>query len=186
MATGTDRFLKLQYGRVVPTQTSMRINSCVITHASLEKPVTIIDCPGHPRLAHLLRQSLSTSAPRGVIVMIDAATIKQELNSVANTVYSTLLVLPRPVHVLFVTNKSDLFTAFPVHKVRELLEEEISILKKTRDDGLEDDDERATLGGTDFKFGELEEDGVMVKWANGSIESREVAGILEWISERIS
>lgn len=162
----------------------MSINSSQLTHDSLPKPITIVDCPGHPRLAHLLRQSLATSPPRGVILMLDAATLKQDLNSVANTVYSTLLALPRPIHVLVVTNKSDLFTALPVNKVRELLEEEISTLKKTRDEGLEDDEERATLGGPEFKFDELEEEGVVVEWTKGSIESREVAGILEWISER--
>jgi signal recognition particle receptor subunit beta len=118
--------------------------------------------------------------------MLDAATLKPDLNTVANTVYSTLLVLPRPIHVLLVTNKSDLFTALPISKVRELLEEEISALKKTRDEGLEDDEERATLGGSEFKFDELEEEGVVVEWTKGSIESREIAGILEWMSERIS
>jgi len=182
----SDMSSKLKYGRTVPTQTSMSINSCLLTHASLKKPVTIIDCPGHPRLAHLLRQSLATTPPRGVTVLLDAATIKQDLNSVANSVYSTLLALPRPIHVLFVANKSDLFTALPVHKVRELLEEEISTLKKTRDDGLEDDEERPTLGGPEFNFSELEEDAVMVEWTKGSIESREVAGVLEWVSDRIS
>jgi signal recognition particle receptor subunit beta len=118
--------------------------------------------------------------------MLDAATLKQNLNTVANTVYSTLLILPRPIHVLIVANKSDLFTALPVNKIRDLLEAEISALKKTRDEGLEDDEERATLGGSAFKFDELEEEGVAVEWRKGSIESREVAGILEWMSERIS
>jgi signal recognition particle receptor subunit beta len=178
--------LQLKFGRVVPTQTSMIVNSSQLTHDSLQKPVTIVDCPGHPRLAHLLRQSLALSTPRGVILMLDGATLKQNLNTVANTAYSTLLALPRPIHVLVVTNKSDLFTALPVTKVRDLLEEEISALKKTRDEGLEDDEERTTLGGLEFKFDELEEEGVVVEWTKGSIESREVAGILEWMSERIS
>lgn len=101
-------------------------------------------------------------------------------------VYSTLLALPKPAYVLFVANKSDLFTALPVGKVRELLEREISSLKKTRDDGVDEDEERNVLGGDDFKFDELEDEKVHVEWARGSIESREVAGILEWITNRIS
>src|SRR5436190_20635899 len=62
---------QFQYGRVVPTQTSMSIISATLSHASLEKQIVMIDCPGHPRLAHLLRQSLSTYSPRGIIILID-------------------------------------------------------------------------------------------------------------------
>jgi signal recognition particle receptor subunit beta len=163
----------------------MAINSATVKNGSLDRSVTIIDCPGHPRLAHLLRQSLSTTKPKGVILMIDAATLNKELNDVSNTVYSTLLALPRPAYVLCVANKSDLFTALPVGRVRELLEKEITSLKKTRDD-ISDEDERTTLGGTEFKFSELEEEAVFVEWGSGSVESRQVAGILEWISRRIS
>lgn len=118
--------------------------------------------------------------------MIDSATVKNELNAVANMVYSTLLALPKPVYVLFVANKSDLFTALPVGKVKELLEREITSLKKTRDDGLDEDEERNVLGGDEFKFDELEDEKVHVEWTRGSIESREVAGILEWIAKRRS
>ena len=118
--------------------------------------------------------------------MIDSASVKNDLNSVANMVYSTLLALPKPVYVLFVANKSDLFTALPVGKVREMLEKEISSLKKTRDDSMDEDEERNVLGGDDFKFEELEDEKVYVEWTRGSIESREVAGILEWIAKRIS
>jgi signal recognition particle receptor subunit beta len=164
----------------------MSINSATLSHASLEKPVVIVDCPGHPRLAHLLRQSLSTQSPRGVILLIDSASINKDLNLVANTVYSTLLALPRPIRVLIVANKSDLFTALPVNKVRELLESEISSLKKTRDDSLDEDEERTSLGNVKFNFDELEDEGVVVEWSRGSIESRQIAGILEWISKRIS
>ena len=101
-------------------------------------------------------------------------------------VYSTLLALPRPIHVLIVANKSDLFTALPVTKVRELLESEISSLKKTRDDSFDEEEERTSLGNIEFNFDELENEGVVVEWTRGSIESRQVAGILEWISKRIS
>ena len=176
----------MKYSRVIPTQTSLSINSASIKHASLEKEVTIIDCPGHPRLAHILKQSLSTHSPRGVIILIDAATIKQDVNAVANMVYSTLLALPKPVHVLIVANKSDLFTALPVRNVRELLEGEITSLKRTRDNSVDEDEERIALGGTEFQFEELESDGVLVEWTQGSVESRQVAGILEWISSRTS
>jgi signal recognition particle receptor subunit beta len=118
--------------------------------------------------------------------LIDAASVNKDLNSVANMVYSTLLALPRPIHLLIVANKSDLFTALPVNKVRELLESEISSLKKTRDEGMEEDEERMTLGGTEFKFDELENEGVVIEWTRGSIEARQVAGVLEWISKRVA
>jgi hypothetical protein len=85
-----------------------------------------------------------------------------------------------------VANKSDLFTALPVTKVRELLEGAISGLKKTRDEANVDEEERSTLGGVPFDFDELENEGVMVEWTRGSVESREIAGILEWIAKRIS
>lgn len=165
----------------------MTINSSPLTHSSLEKQITLLDCPGHPRLAHLLRQSLTQRSPKGFLLLLDSANLKQNLNEIANTVYSTLLLLPRPCHVLIVANKSDLFTALPVTKVRELLEGAISGLKKTKDEtNLVDEEERSTLGGVPFDFDELEGEGVMVEWTRGSVESREIAGVLEWISKRIS
>jgi len=176
----------LQYGRIISTQTSQTINMATLKHASLEKSITLIDCPGHPRLAGLLHKSLTAYTPQGVIILVDAATIIKDLNTIANLVYSTLLALPRPSHVLIVANKSDLFTALPVGKVRELLETEITSLKKTRDEGIDEDEERTSLGGDVFKFDELESEGVEVEWTRGSIEGREVAGILEWISNRVS
>jgi signal recognition particle receptor subunit beta len=175
---------QLNYGKQLPTQTSMSINSATIPFPSSEKQITIIDCPGNPRLAHLLRHSLSTHAPRGIIILLDSASINRDLNAVANIVYSTLLALPRPVDVLIVANKSDLFTALPVNKVRDLLESEISSIKKTRDDSVDDDEERVTLGGLEFKFDELESDGVVVEWTRSSIESEQVEGILRWIVAR--
>ena len=39
---------QFKYGRVVPTQTSVSINSAMLSHASLEKQIVMIDCPGHP------------------------------------------------------------------------------------------------------------------------------------------
>jgi len=68
-------------------------------------------------------------------------------------------------------------------KVRKLLEGEITSLKKTRDEGIDEDEERTSLGGDVFKFDELESEGVEVEWTRGSIEGREV---LEWISNRVS
>lgn len=95
-------------------------------------------------------------------------------------------MLPRPCHVLMVANKSDLFTALPVAKIRQLLEEAISSLKKTKDEAVVDEDERSTLGGIPFNFDELADEGIDIEWTRGSTESRQVAGILEWISDRIS
>ena len=164
----------------------MTVNSSALNHSSLDKRITLLDSPGHPRLAHLLRQSLTTHSPKGFLLLIDSANLKQSLNETANTVYSILLTLPRPCDVLIVANKSDLFTVLPVTKVRELLEGAISGLKKTRDEANVDEEERSTLGGVPFDFDELESEGVMVEWTRGSVESREIAGILEWIAKRIS
>ena len=71
-------------------------------------------------------------------------------------------------------------------KVRELLESEITSLKKTRDDSLEEEEERTTLGGAEFHFDDLESEGIMVEWTRASVETAQTAGILEWISQRIS
>ena len=49
-----------------------------------------------------------------------------------------------------------------------------------------DEEERSTLGSVPFDFDELESEGVVVDWTRGSVESREIAGVLEWISKRIS
>jgi signal recognition particle receptor subunit beta len=164
----------------------MSINSATINHASLETSVTVIDCPGHPRLAHLLRQSLNDKKPQGTMMLLDASAIKRDLNAIANTVYSILLTLPRPSHILIVANKSDLFTALPVSKLHDLLESEITSLKRTRDENLDEEEERQTLGGSHFQFEDLDDEGLFVEWTAASTETRQTAGILEWISKRLS
>ena len=119
-------------------------------------------------------------------MLLDASTIKRDLNAIANTVYSILLTLPRPSHILIVANKSDLFTALPVSKLRDLLESEITSLKRTRDENLDEDEERQVLGGSHFQFEDLDDEGLFVEWTAASTETRQTAGILEWISKRIS
>jgi signal recognition particle receptor subunit beta len=149
----------------------------------------LIDCPGHLRLVHLFQESLKTHhSPRGVILLLDSATLTKNVSAVANYVYSTLTTLPRPVHVLMVANKSDLFTALPVAKIRELIETEINNIKKSTDNStIDDDEERIDLGGSDFRFGNLDDDGIMVDWQRTSIETKEdLDSINRWISEQMS
>jgi hypothetical protein len=135
----------LQAHRVDTISDADYFANSTISRMSLSPLIFLGFCPCQESVNPVCAECSHFSGPTPTLVnlpafMIDAATIKQELNSVANTVYSTLLALPRPVHVLFVTNKSDLLTELPVHKVPELLEEEISTLKKTRTSGQSSED----------------------------------------------
>ncbi|KAF1987423.1 P-loop containing nucleoside triphosphate hydrolase protein [Aulographum hederae CBS 113979] len=148
----------------------------------LEKPLLLVDTPGHGKLRHFGLEHLNaTPNLKGIIYVVDAASIPSSstgsssesgLADAAEYLHDILLVLqkryttaksskgPKDVPVLIAANKLDLFTALPAPLLKTSLEKEISRVRETRAKGLltagsgdADADDRGWLGeGGESKF----------------------------------
>jgi len=147
-----------------------------------EKPLQLIDTPGHGKLRHYAREYLQDPPPglKGIIFVIDAANVSSDSSSSANEtlqdaaeyLHDILLLLqkrytsaktskgPKELPVLIAANKLDLFTALPAPLLKGKLEQEISRVRDARAKGLmaagmgeEGSEERDWLGeGGESKF----------------------------------
>lgn len=104
--------------------------------------------------------------------------------------------------VLVAANKQDVFTSLPAGLVKSKLEEEVGKIRQTKSKalldsgiGMEDDSDEASnwlgeYGAKTFKFGQMEEHGVDVAVAGGSVkgdgdEKGNVKDWWAWIGENV-
>ncbi|KAI1394692.1 P-loop containing nucleoside triphosphate hydrolase protein [Hypoxylon fuscum] len=171
----------------------------------------LVDTPGHGKLRnqHAMAQ-LAASTLRGVIFVLDAATLDDCLADAAAYLYDVLLALqkrtgagktskaPAAIHVLVAANKLDLFTALPASLVKSNLEAELGRIRKSRSKGLLDsgvgDDEVGSeeqdgwlgeYGSEKFTFRQMREFDVEIDVIGGSVLEGNVDKWWDWISERI-
>lgn len=158
----------------------------------------LLDTPGHGKMRHHARSSLTTSsALKGLVYVVDSAAISSAtgLAEAAEYLHDVLLVLqrrhtqsktskgPQAIPVLVAANKQDVFTSLPVALVKSKLEHEIAKVRQTRSKGLLDsgigmedesgnDEESNWLGeygATEFAFRQMEEHGVEVTLLGGNV-----------------
>ncbi|KAK2788214.1 hypothetical protein FQN52_006753 [Onygenales sp. PD_12] len=167
------------------------------------------DTPGHGKLRAsqgiesldaLSSTKKATSGVRGVIFMLDSATLSQSdelLRDAAKYLHDVLMTLQKRVYsngsriskkianipVLVAANKQDLFTALPPGSVKSRLESEIEKIRQSTRKGLLDvsvgasaEEEQDMLGGDEddgpFTFQLLEEQiGIKVDVVGGAVKS---------------
>ncbi|KAI1811182.1 signal recognition particle receptor beta subunit-domain-containing protein [Poronia punctata] len=198
------------------------------------KKFLLVDTPGHGKLrGTALSQILSNSKnPRpipttttttttsgllgdpstlkGIIYVLDAATLEESLADAATYLYDLLLALqrragsgksskpPSAIDVLVAANKMDLFTALPATLVKSNLENELGKIRLSRSKGLLDsgvgaddvgsEEQDAWLGeyGSEkFSFAQLREFDVEVEVVGGSVLEGKVDKWWDWITKRI-
>ncbi|KAJ1345095.1 hypothetical protein BSLG_000610 [Batrachochytrium salamandrivorans] len=164
----TTLFFRFTQHRFIETCTSMQENTAKLILDSTtpnEKPVQLVDIPGHVRLRFKLDEFLPRA--KGILFMVDASQLRKEetLRVTAEYMYD-LLTDPvtvsnaLPVHV--VCGKSDVLLALSPTLVQTMLEQEIHELRKAKSAGIagqtEDDEERTYLGyeGEPFRFEHIE------------------------------
>ncbi|KAI0165889.1 signal recognition particle receptor beta subunit [Xylariaceae sp. FL1272] len=189
------------------------------------KKFLLIDTPGHGKLrGHALTQlggngksSKKSQTPfgdsamlRGVVYVLDSATMDDCLADAATYLYDILLSLqkragagrtsraPHAVHVLIAANKLDLFTALPASLVRTSLEAELGRIRQSRSKGLldsgvgtddigseEQDNWLGEYGSEKFSFSQMREFEIEVDVIGGSVLEQNVDKWWEWIAQRI-
>ena len=167
----------------------------------------IIDTPGHGKLRERAFEGLADPSIRGVIFVVDSATIDEKdgaiLRIASSYLHDLLLALQRrktgkagskatsDIDILIAANKQDLFTALPPGSVRARLESEIEKVRYSKNRGLvtvgeeDKDDDSEALGGHGeqaFTFERLAEDyGIKVDALGGAVKGEEVGkGVRRW------
>ncbi|KAI0526273.1 signal recognition particle receptor beta subunit-domain-containing protein [Xylaria bambusicola] len=186
------------------------------------KKFHLVDTPGHGKLRGAALDQLGgdgkTGKPqfgdstmlRGVIYMLDAATLEDTLADAATYLYQVLLTLqkrtgsghtsraPNAVHVLIAANKLDLFTALPASLVRSNLESELGRIRQSRSKGLldsgvgtdeigseEQDSWLGEYGSEKFTFAQMREFDIEIDVIGGSVLEANVDKWWDWIVGRI-
>ncbi|KAK8095814.1 signal recognition particle receptor beta subunit [Apiospora kogelbergensis] len=175
------------------------------------KKFLLVDTPGHGKLRNFAMDSLvAKDGLRGIVFMLDAATLDENLAATANYLYEVLLALQKRVsssktskavtviNVLIAANKSDLFTALPATLVKSNLEAELGRIRKSRSKGLlasgvgiddvdneENDDWLGEYGSEKFTFGQMQEFNLEVDIIGGSVSEAKVDKWWHWVSERL-
>ncbi|KAK7941210.1 hypothetical protein PG997_002966 [Apiospora hydei] len=175
------------------------------------KKFLLVDTPGHGKLRNFAMDSLvAREGLKGIVFMLDAATLDENLAATANYLYEVLLALqkrvssvktsktPSAINVLIAANKSDLFTALPATLVKSNLEAELGRIRKSRSKGLlasgvgiddvdngENDDWLGEYGSEKFTFGQMQEFNLEVDIVGGSVTEGKVDKWWHWVSERL-
>ncbi|KAI1410073.1 P-loop containing nucleoside triphosphate hydrolase protein [Hypoxylon sp. FL1857] len=171
----------------------------------------LVDTPGHGKLRnqHAMTQ-IASSTLRGIVYVLDAASLDDSLADTAAYLYDVLLALqkrtgagktsktPNEIHVLIAANKLDLFTALPASLVKSNLEGELGRIRQSRSKGLldsgvgvdevgseEQDDWLGQYGSEKFSFGQMREFDIEVDVIGGSVLEGKVDKWWDWISKRI-
>ncbi|KAI2616694.1 P-loop containing nucleoside triphosphate hydrolase protein [Hypomontagnella submonticulosa] len=171
----------------------------------------LVDTPGHGKLRnqHAMTQ-IASSTLRGVVYILDAASLDDSLADTAAYLYDVLLALqkrtgagktsktPNAIHVLIAANKLDLFTALPASLVKSRLEAELGRIRQSRSKGLldsgvgvdeigseEQDGWLGEYGSEKFSFGQMREFDIEVDIVGGSVLEGNVDKWWDWISARI-
>ncbi|KAK5631797.1 hypothetical protein RRF57_007511 [Xylaria bambusicola] len=186
------------------------------------KKFHLVDTPGHGKLRGAALDQLGgdgktgksqfgdSAMLRGVIYVLDAATLEDTLADAATYLYQVLLALqkragsgrtsraPNAVHVLVAANKLDLFTALPASLVRSNLEAELGRIRQSRSKGLldsgvgtddigseEQDSWLGEYGSEKFTFAQMREFDIEVDVIGGSVSEANVDKWWDWIVGRI-
>ncbi|KAI1743808.1 signal recognition particle receptor beta subunit-domain-containing protein [Xylaria scruposa] len=188
------------------------------------KKFHLVDTPGHGKLRGAAMAQLvgdgkagktktqfgDAAMLRGVIYVLDAATLDDSLADVATYLYDVLLALqkragsgrtsrsPNAVQVLVGANKLDLFTALPAAFVRSNIEAELGRIRQSRSKGLldsgigteeigseEQDSWLGEYGSEKFTFDQMREFDIQVDVIGGSVLEGNVDKWWDWIADRI-
>ncbi|KZT26385.1 P-loop containing nucleoside triphosphate hydrolase protein [Neolentinus lepideus HHB14362 ss-1] len=169
----------LVYNQTLPTHTSLQTNISFVTLSNPQKPVAIIDVPGHPRVRDQFKEHLPQA--KAVIFVVDSSTVSRNGPAVAehlHQIFHALTSLPPSQHVpalLICCHKIDLLNSvaangpgdqLAINRVRTILERELEKRRVSQSgvgvEGLgEEGEEASEMGGLEcsgpggaFRFSE--------------------------------
>ncbi|KAI8096152.1 signal recognition particle receptor beta subunit-domain-containing protein [Halteromyces radiatus] len=175
-------FFLLTFGRVTSTITTMTENEGTLVLDN--KKINLVDIPGHERVRH--RYTDFVPVTKRIVFMVDSTTIVRQIRPTAEYLYQVLAqptVQAQATPILILCNKYDMITAYPLLKIKPLLEAEINRLRSTRTAAVEQqqgDEQEAFLGyeGEPFKFEHLDNP---VDFEQCTVLQKDVDRVTDWI-----
>lgn len=198
----------LTTGKIKTTVTSQEPNVAHNFKLSKVSKVRLMEFPGHLKLRNKLLDEIRTSVNiKGLIFVIDATVDPKQLTKTAEFLFQILQLTERQkngVDILLACNKSEMFTARPSLKIRDVLEREIEkiIVRKQKsldtvtgpigghaqsnknlgDDEVDSEDAVDFETGSGFSFDVLEGN---LDAFEGSVLKRDIEKWECWIEERV-
>lgn len=134
----TSMYLHLRFGRVIPSHTSMQLTSATFAPkcegaSGSDKPITVVDVPGEPRLNYQLLAELSSASV--LVCVLDATKLPTHAKEAAQVLYDVLThesVQRRSPALVIAANKSDVRGAASPDTVRATLETELQRVRLAR------------------------------------------------------
>ncbi|KAF9197478.1 hypothetical protein BGZ49_002056 [Haplosporangium sp. Z 27] len=182
----TATYYLITHNKAVETVTSIKENETDIALIEGQKPIHLVDIPGHERLRFKFSEFMPIA--RAVVFVVDSSTVSRQTRLLAEYLYDILadkFAQNEKIPILIACNKSDLLTSFKKERIQNLLEGEINKLRQTRTAALDTQDsegnENVFLGfeGKDFSFQDLEND---VEFIECSVENKDIENVKEWIA----
>ncbi|KAF9151655.1 hypothetical protein BGX21_005570 [Mortierella sp. AD011] len=182
----TATYYLISHNKAVETVTSIKENETDVALIEGQKPIHLVDIPGHERLRFKFSEFMPIA--RAVMFVVDSSTVSRQTRLLAEYLYDILgdkFAQNERIPVLIACNKSDLLTSFKKERIQTLLEAEINKLRQTRTAALDTQDsegnENVFLGfeGKDFSFEDLEND---VEFIEYSAENKDIENIKDWMA----
>ncbi|CRH02884.1 signal recognition particle receptor, beta subunit, putative [Plasmodium relictum] len=186
--SGKTTFLfKLKTDKICRTITSMKENKAFIflKNKKKQKCIQFVDFPGHPKLSHSLNKYFDLT--RIIIYILDSSD-RQSLKLVAEKLYELFtnkVIVEKKIPFIIVCNKTDLCNSRPKQVIKEDLEREIEILKMSKYNSLEEDDndEIENLLGTNSEFFRFEKAPCHIEICSASVKNDCIEEIIEFIEK---
>ncbi|KAG5359141.1 Signal recognition particle receptor subunit beta [Yarrowia sp. C11] len=169
-------------GETVPsTVTSFQANS----KSGFEgKNYALVDYPGHNKLRQGLWTELNGGAVQGLVFVVDLASLQRNITETGSFLLDLLLLLEGsnlPLYskrLLIVGNKSDVFNAAGLAKMRLVLQDELRQQKESRSKSVSESN--VDILGKVFDFNSLETE---VDFCETSVKRGSFAKVKGWLEE---
>lgn len=164
---------------MTPTVTSFKTNTAPDYDGHR---YALVDFPGHNKLRQLLWQEINGGAVQGLVFVVDLAGLQRSITETASFLLDLLLLLEgsklpaKSKRILIVGNKSDVFNAAGLAKMKLILTDELRQQKESRSRSVSDSN--VDLLGRVFDFDKLETE---VDFADVSVKRGSVKKVKDWL-----
>lgn len=164
---------------VPATVTSYQLN----TKTSYDgRNFALVDFPGHNKLRQGLWTEINSGAVQGLVFVVDLASLQRNITETGSFLLDLLLLLEGsnlPLHskrLLIVGNKSDVFNAAGLAKMRLVLQDELRQQKESRSRSVSESN--VDILGKVFDFNSLETE---VEFCEASVKRGSFAKVKGWL-----
>ncbi|KAH9495104.1 hypothetical protein Btru_018166 [Bulinus truncatus] len=171
------------------TYTSLKPNVGEFALSEKKKKIRVIDLPGYERQREIYFEEHKSSA-RGIVFVLDSATLQKEIKEVAGYLYTILsdrVISSNAPPLLILCNKQDLTFSKGANVIRSQLEKEMTTLRITRSAALkgvgDTANNNAFLGKRDKDFDFADVKPIKVEFVECSVLTPDMQQLYAWLNK---